>query len=343
MKGGSLLVICAFGLVVVSSLDWQTNWNNLLSSIANQHSGGDGKDGGTCDHEDRKNHAIALLHEWVTHKHYDAVEKLYHDIYHKDLSAARRKRQWHHYSSNFDEAFIHSNRDPDYRHVEGYIMINMNQACRVEIMRWIENLAHRHNPHAATTAKPTHAHVHTTAKPTHAHVRTTAKPTPVHVRTTEVYKTHVPTTRASLTLTPSTQATKITVKTTCDAVTFVTALARGTILTNAKAGMCTDGTRSRPEALIMDSCMAPVVAEWSEGVKVMGNCDRIPDYTPIATFDFGTYVEDGTDIAGIITECTPNGFKIAMQLCGHPVDVYEVTSGHPNPRQNADNYHVINW
>ncbi|VDI37600.1 Hypothetical predicted protein [Mytilus galloprovincialis] len=222
-------------------------------------------------------------------------------------------------------------------------MINMNQACRVEIMRWIENLAHRHNPHAATTAKPTHAHVHTTAKPTHAHVRTTAKPTPVHVRTTEVYKTHVPTTRASLTLTPSTQATKITVKTTCDAVTFVTALARGTILTNAKAGMCTDGTRSRPEALIMDSCMAPVVAEWSEGVKVMGNCDRIPDYTPIATFDFGTYVEDGTDIAGIITECTPNGFKIAMQLCGHPVDVYEVTSGHPNPRQNADNYHVINW
>ncbi|XP_071144012.1 uncharacterized protein [Mytilus edulis] len=149
------------------------------------------------DTDKTKNHAIDLLNEWIKHNHYDAVDKLYHDINHKDLSAAKRKRQWHHYASNFDEAFTHSNRDPDYRHVEGYIMINMNQACRVEIMKWIENLAHQHNPHAATTAKPMHVHVRTTAKPTHAHVRTTAKPTHAHVRT------------------PSTQATTISVKEHC--------------------------------------------------------------------------------------------------------------------------------
>ncbi|XP_063405951.1 uncharacterized protein LOC134689915 [Mytilus trossulus] len=190
MKGVSILVICAFGLVVVSSQDWHKNWSNLLSSIANQTSN-NGQNGGTCDHKDRKNHAIDLLNEWITHKHYDAVDKLYHDIYHKDLSAARRKRQWHHYTSNFDEAFLHSNRDPDYRHVEGYIMINMNQACRVELRKWIENLAHHHNPHAATTAKPTHAHVRTTTKPTRAHERTTAKPTHAREQTSSTRATTI--------------------------------------------------------------------------------------------------------------------------------------------------------
>lgn len=45
-------------------------------------------------------------------------------------------------------------------------------------------------------------------------------------------------------------------------------------------------------------------------LQVMGNCKGIPDYTPVGMFSFGTFVQDGSAVAGIITDCTANGFKV---------------------------------
>jgi len=42
----------------------------------------------------------------------------------------------------------------------------------------------------------------------------------------------------------------------------------------------------------------------------MGNCKGIPVYTPVGMFSFGTFVQDGSAVAGIITDCTTNGFKV---------------------------------
>ena len=67
----------------------------------------------------------------------------------------------------------------------------------------------------------------------------------------------------------------IFIETACEAVTFVTALARGTILTNANAGLCTDGTNSRPEALVLESCTASNVATWKQGSRVINYTNTI--------------------------------------------------------------------
>ena len=44
----------------------------------------------------------------------------------------------------------------------------------------------------------------------------------------------------------------------------------------------------------------------------MGNCKGIPDYTPVGMFSFGAFVQDGSAVAGIITDCTANGFKVSV-------------------------------
>jgi hypothetical protein len=46
----------------------------------------------------------------------------------------------------------------------------------------------------------------------------------------------------------------------------------------------------------------------------MGNCKGIPDYTPVGMFSFGAFVQDGSAVAGIITDCTANGFKVRYYL-----------------------------
>ncbi|XP_076084248.1 uncharacterized protein LOC143055009 isoform X2 [Mytilus galloprovincialis] len=50
----------------------------------------------TCNSVSRKHHAILLLEEWVKHDNYNAVERLYHDIYHKMLQNDRKREHCTH-------------------------------------------------------------------------------------------------------------------------------------------------------------------------------------------------------------------------------------------------------
>ena len=54
----------------------------------------------------------------------------------------------------------------------------------------------------------------------------------------------------------------------CDGFAFVNALARGTKMVNSQAGICTDGTHSQSEALLLNTCQAPVPSKWRQGLNV---------------------------------------------------------------------------
>ncbi|XP_071141376.1 uncharacterized protein [Mytilus edulis] len=139
----------------------------------------------TCHSVRRKQHAILLLEEWVKHDNYNAVERLYHDIYHKMLQNDRKrflfgfidtlvgqhpssghggstsiKNPSHSYTSVYDEAFLKG--IPDYDHVEGYIKTHINAECRREIMIWIEDLAKHHKTSPTTNATMTETGEHCT-------------------------------------------------------------------------------------------------------------------------------------------------------------------------------------
>ncbi|VDH98571.1 Hypothetical predicted protein [Mytilus galloprovincialis] len=116
----------------------------------------------TCNSVTRKHHAIMLLEEWVKHDNYNAVERLYHDIYHKSLQDRKRffldnvgshssNQLGHSYTSVYDEAFLNGN--PDYTHVESYINTHMNAECRRQIMIWIEDLAKHHTKSPTETGE----------------------------------------------------------------------------------------------------------------------------------------------------------------------------------------------
>ncbi|CAG2232378.1 unnamed protein product [Mytilus edulis] len=89
--------------------------------------------------------AILLLEEWVKNDNYNgmllliAVERLYHDIYHKMLQNDRK-----------------------HDHVEGYIKTHINAECRREIMIWIEDLAKHHKSSPTTNATMTETGEHCT-------------------------------------------------------------------------------------------------------------------------------------------------------------------------------------
>lgn len=55
---------------------------------------------------------------------------------------------------------------------------------------------------------------------------------------------------------------------TCDPLAFVMVLANGNQVLNDNAGLCTDGTHSAPEAVVMQTCKAPAPSAWTAGPKV---------------------------------------------------------------------------
>lgn len=61
---------------------------------------------------------------------------------------------------------------------------------------------------------------------------------------------------------------------TCDPLAFVMVLANGNQVLNDNAGLCTDGTHSAPEAVVMQTCKAPAPSTWTAGPKV--NRQKLP-------------------------------------------------------------------
>ncbi|XP_071103004.1 uncharacterized protein [Haliotis cracherodii] len=108
------------------------------------------------------------------------------------------------------------------------------------------------------------------------------------------------------------------------------------------ASKCPDGGSDRPEALVLSYCGVPEVDKWHPGPRVVDICCMVPPYTPVATFVFGIYVEDEHGIAGVFLGCTDDGFSMALQLCGHPPLVVNLTKSSGNGFvEDANNYHVL--
>lgn len=55
---------------------------------------------------------------------------------------------------------------------------------------------------------------------------------------------------------------------TCDAFAFVMALASGDKVLQQSAGLCSDGTHSQSEAVLLKTCKSPAPSTWTAGPKV---------------------------------------------------------------------------
>lgn len=288
------------------------------------------------------NHIQNLINEWAKRREYDAVRHIYSFILNRQRNHNDKRYS---YSSDLDEAFYHHNSDPDENRLRDLITHNTEPGCLNKLQTFCEGLLHIQQ----------HSHVTTTHKPTE---KPTEKPTTTVQVTTQPITTKKPVTTtmppATTTMPPATTTmppatTNMPGSTlpplnlkTCDPLAFVMVLANGNQVLNDNAGLCTDGTHSAPEAVVMQTCKAPVPSAWTAGPKVLENCARIPAYTPIATFEFGQYNLDSSSLSGIFVECTDDGFKIAAQLCGHGPEIFTLHRGGSTLRQNPDSYYVIN-
>nr|XP_022309616.1 uncharacterized protein LOC111115242 [Crassostrea virginica] len=295
------------------------------------------------------NHIKDLIHEWALHNRMDAVKHIYeylvtHDKTHQGHTdqVGRRSAKRYTYSSNFDEAFDQHNTHPDENRIKTLIQHNNEADCVDRLQTYCEDLLHiQHHSAHSTTHKPQD-------KPTTVPVTTAPPTTKKPVVTTTVPPTTTampPTTTATDATTTATDVTTTTLAPlnlkTCDALAFVMALASGNQVLDQNAGLCSDGTHTESEAILLQTCKAPAPSTWTPGPKVMENCAQIPAYTPIATFEFGQYNLDSSSLSGIFVECTDDGFKIAAQLCGHGPEIYTLHKGASTLRQNADNYYVV--
>ncbi|XP_048730876.1 uncharacterized protein LOC125648029 [Ostrea edulis] len=306
-------------------------------------------------------HIKALIHEWEKAHHLEAVRKIYeyivtHESNHQGHIENDRKVRYT-YSSTFDEAFNNHNRNPDVSRVEQLISHNRESGCMQTLQSYCEELlhiqvnSHHHQSTHKPTEKPTTVHVTphkttTTLPPT----TTTLPPTTTTIpptTTTLPPTTAMPPTTTTIPITTMTEQPSTTTLPplnlkTCDAFAFVMALASGDKVLQQSAGLCSDGTHSQSEAVLLKTCKSPAPSTWTAGPKVIENCSRIPAYTPIATFEFGQYNMDSSSLSGIFVECTDDGFKMAAQLCGHGPEIYTIHKGGSTLRQDANSYFVVN-
>lgn len=58
----------------------------------------------------------------------------------------------------------------------------------------------------------------------------------------------------------------------CNGLEFVQAVAIGNTVLNNRAGLCTDGTHSQSEALVLNTCHADSPSTWKSGYNVINTC-----------------------------------------------------------------------
>lgn len=305
--------------------------------------------GESCDNDHKKNEIIHKIDDYFKHHHNQELLKhvlehyIYPDMYIVDLGRhyevlqqehhhhEHHKPPHHHHTSTIFGKRSHSQHEIDHltKELEHLVkeMDDLNDACVLDIVYFVEGklgLSHLGKTTVPTHAPPTtHAVHHTTTTTT----TTTTKP------------------QVTTTLPPvTTTLPPLNIPHVCNGLEFVQAVAIGNTVLNPRAGLCTDGTHSQSEALVLNTCHADSPATWKSGYNVMQNCDRIPRYTPIATFLFGMYSMDGSSLSGVFINCTPNGFKMAVQVCGHGPLIFEVQTGlNHSGRENPYNYYTVNW
>ncbi|KAH3753923.1 hypothetical protein DPMN_188576, partial [Dreissena polymorpha] len=94
------------------------------------------------------------------------------------------------------------------------------------------------------------------------------------------------------------------------------------------------------EDLVLTLCNMTSLDTWSRGQHVISNCDRIPSYSPIASFSpTGRYMPLDAQ-SGVFLGCISEGFKMAIQPCyGAPQIIHVETTGVFN--NNATIYYTV--
>ncbi|XP_053386215.1 uncharacterized protein LOC123539422 [Mercenaria mercenaria] len=172
---------------------------------------------------------------------------------------------------------------------------------------------------------------------THADKSTTK--TSIPFRTTPT-ATQGPATNSSKAI-QSTQL-PLNVTSNCQKYMSVSNIAVGKISSHPFAYLCPSGNRTSNEAFVLANCNVDSPAHWIEGPYVMKNCDRIPTYTPLATF--GTEylgIQEHEGLSGIFPGCIPGGFKMAYQDCDTSATIKHIENGNGSGIDDPNNYFVI--
>ncbi|KAK2152424.1 hypothetical protein LSH36_329g02028 [Paralvinella palmiformis] len=136
-------------------------------------------------------------------------------------------------------------------------------------------------------------------------------------------------------------------------VTVTVHVSAGVCVENPNVIPCYDNTYCQCISAPFELCDVPIsnTNNWTPGAHVMSNCENIPLYTAVATFDNGHYNwQDDLGHAGLFYgDCTGSGFKIIDQWCGRVMDyTYYPVGGYTDGdeayrwRTDAVNYYVIN-
>ncbi|KAL3854131.1 hypothetical protein ACJMK2_013409, partial [Sinanodonta woodiana] len=170
-----------------------------------------------------------------------------------------------------------------------------------------------------------HTNYHTIPNYVHSESTTNSPTTSEHKPTTD-HTTLPPThsTSSSMSLAPA-----LTLPYTCQKESTISTVGYGKKQTNPGAGNCHPDISDHmaPEALVMNMCNVTGHSDsWTRGQNVMSVCQRIPLYTPVATFFEGKYSSQG-GLAGIFVGCLQGGFKMIVQECDKNITVLHVVTG----------------
>ncbi|XP_052812142.1 delta-like protein 4 [Mya arenaria] len=163
-----------------------------------------------------------------------------------------------------------------------------------------------------------------------------------HCENESLTTTTTTTTQRSSTTAPTSSVTSTTAPTTtppypyshCNKYSTVGDLAHNDSVEQPTAFQCSSGSHTGSDAFVLQNCNVNASNQWMQGRQVVTDCSDIPAFTPIATFEVGTF--SSKNVAGVFIDCLSNGFRIATQSCDQsPTIVHIANGGSGNLNPNA--------
>lgn len=192
---------------------------------------------------------------------------------------------------------------------------------------------YKYIPCSPTCSSSTVLHTHNPV----THIVTT---TITSTSTTMSTVTNAPTSTASPTTSNINNQQASSLKT-CDKIGVVRVLGNNLKVTHSLASQCPDNTYATPEALLLEFCSMSRTSTWHKGMKVTDACANhvlTTSFVPVASYQ-GSVL---SKYSGIFMGCASGGFKIAMQLCGHPAGIFHIyNSSSINGILDPSNYYIV--
>lgn len=129
---------------------------------------------------------------------------------------------------------------------------------------------------------------------------------------------------------------------TCDKIGVEHMLFANLTIIHPLAEICPDKTHTTSEALPMEFCSMDESSSWRKYTKVTDACANnvlTRQFVPVASYQ-GSVL---SKYSGIFVGCASGGgFKIAMQLCGHPAGIFHIYKGsNMNGILSPDTYYIV--